>query len=181
MRHESAYKSVSKVDLRMSSINSDLLLEEDEVKKALKMTDKTASISFQQVVAGALVQLRSSLSIPLLEWGSYIIRLIGLTRPFIILPRRHRKGQHNRIQDQVLPLPQEDYGQFFSQVNQWTTADRIARCLACNQDGWMNIGTEDWVLSLLKEGYKIPCSTLPHQNLFLRHILQIPKSARHCT
>ena len=62
-----AYKTPSKVDLRKSSIDSSLLFDEDKVKEALKMADKTASISFQQAAARALVKPRPAPGTPLVE------------------------------------------------------------------------------------------------------------------
>lgn len=117
MRHLPTYKSVSMLDLRMAFIDSGLLFEENKVKESLKMTDKTAATSFQQVVVRALVKPCLTPSSPLLEQGSstlslsVYISLIGLTHLFTVQPCLHRKGQQNQYQ--VLTIPQEDYGQVF--------------------------------------------------------------------
>ncbi len=42
---------------------------------------------------------------------------------------------------------------------QWRLGQNIV--LAKSLDGWRAIGAEEWVLSVLREGYKIPFTSLP--------------------
>ena len=39
--------------------------------------------------------------------------------------------------------------------------DSVAGCLASHQDGWIDINAEEWVLAVLRVGYRIPFSSLP--------------------
>ena len=66
----STFKTVSKVNLRQSSIHSSFLFEESKVKDALELADKSASISFQQAAARALVKPPPAPGTPLVERGS---------------------------------------------------------------------------------------------------------------
>ena len=65
----SIFKNASKVDLRQSSIHSSFLFEENKVKDALKLSEKSAYISFQQAAARALVKPRPVPGTPLVEQG----------------------------------------------------------------------------------------------------------------
>ena len=46
-------------------------------------------------------------------------------------------------------------------MNRDLQGDRVAGCLARHQEGWINIGAEEWVLAVLREGYRIPFFALP--------------------
>ncbi|KAK3893317.1 hypothetical protein Pcinc_002872 [Petrolisthes cinctipes] len=66
------FKSATKVDLRKSAIiDSAVLFDEDRVKEALRVADKTASISFKQAAAWALVKPRPAKGTLLVERGSH--------------------------------------------------------------------------------------------------------------
>ena len=46
-------------------------------------------------------------------------------------------------------------------MNHPVTVDRVAGCLASHRDKWIHIGAEEWVLAILRDGYRIPFYVLP--------------------
>ena len=64
------FRSLIKVDMRKSPIDSAFLFYEARVQAALWMAEKDASISFQQVLARALVKPRPTSGTPLVERAS---------------------------------------------------------------------------------------------------------------
>ena len=67
------FKTASMVNLRQSSIHSSFLFEESKVKDVLELAVKSASLSFQQATARALVKPHPAPGTLLVERGSSLL------------------------------------------------------------------------------------------------------------